>query len=254
MNKIKKRIISIILTLVTIFSITPVSVVFAAEPSYYGGQGYALYEDYPVYSSKNWSQRIGTIYQNEGYTILARDLGYEWVEYSTSSGTKRGYVQLPNDEYGYFLTGLASIKTSSNLYYGNSSNGKYQVSGSVSAGEIVTILAKNDDWAYVEYNTTAGRKRGYILYDKLNVYNRPGVLPDFHNWNTGGAPYHISTRRTVYSGPSTRYATVGYVEEEIVTCFEYEYICYDSDDIQGALYIEYTVNGTNQIKSGFIMP
>lgn len=245
----KRRFLSIVLIAITMLTIIPTNPVHAAE-QYYGGQEIA-WQTFPVYDSISFTNRIGTIYKFEGFTVLLQNApaGYLWVEYSTSNGAKRGYIQIPNDEWGGRGDGLAKVTTSSTIYYGPSNWNNYQRAGSVSAGETVTILAKNDDWVYVEYNTNKGRKRGYMSYSNLSVYNRPSSFDDLYMYNTAFDLIYKSGRHTVYSGPTSLYSVVGYVENEYVMQYA-NYSVWNGGDSQ---YIEYYVNGTNELKSGFIV-
>ena len=248
-TKLTKRILALALSFIVILTMLPFGHAKAAETQYYGGQEIA-WQDFVVYNSTSWTTSIGKIYKYEGFTVLLQNApsGYLWVEYSTSSGTKRGYIQIPNDEWGGRTDGLARVTTYSNVYYGNDTS-KYKRAGSVSANEIVAILAKNGDWVYIEYNTTSGRKRGYMLYSNLEVYNRPGSFDDLYTYNTAAKMVYMDGKYIVYSGPTSLYSKVGSVTNE--------YVCeYSQDVVLGtntSYYIEYLVDGTDEWKSGFIV-
>lgn len=180
--------------------------------------------------------------------------GNLWVEYSTSNGAKRGYIKVPADENLYRGDGLGKVKTSSTVYYGRTDKkgkyGSYQSAGSVSAGEMVAILAKNDDWAYIEYNTNSGRKRGYMKYSNLKVYNRPGVFDDLYCYNKETTK-KITGKKYVYSGPTSLYTQVGYVENEEVKVFQDLYVYDNNNKGHKSQYIEYESGG--KTKSGFLV-
>ena len=228
MTVFKRRFVLLALVLVTMLTLFPMTQAHAAEDWLYGGQEIA-WENLPVYSDRYGSSRIGTIFKYEGFTVLRDNFPerYWWVEYSTSNGAKRGYLIFEySDEVHQRGSGLATVKNTTSLYYGTNSY-DYQKSGTVYAGEYIVILAKNDDWVYVEYNTTSGRKRGYMSYSNLNVINRPGV----------------------FAGPTTQYPSIGYIENEEVINYGYYWL----ESGERSTYIEYYVNGTNQKKSGFIV-
>lgn len=250
MVAIKRRLVSIALIIVTVFTLFPMTQAHAAEDWLYGGQEIA-WENLPVYSDRYGSSRIGTIYKYEGFTVLRDNFPerYWWVEYSTSSGPKRGYLVFEyGDEVHQRKSGLATVKSTTSLYYGTNTY-DYQKSGTVYAGEYVTIMAKNDDWVYVEYNTTSGRKRGYMSYSNLNVINRPGVFYDLFTFQNMGQTKYYSGRYNVYAGPTSQYSVVGYIENENVIEYANEWL----EHGEMSTYIEYYVNGTNQKKSGFIV-
>lgn len=117
----KQRIFTLILTVVTFITAIPVTPVHAMDFSeqFYGGYDIA-WEELNVYSSPQWTNRIGEIYKFEGFTVLMQNgpEGYLWVEYSTSNGAKRGYVQIPQDELGGRHDGVGKVTQNSTVYYG----------------------------------------------------------------------------------------------------------------------------------------
>ncbi|HJJ13113.1 MAG TPA: hypothetical protein OIM48_07455 [Clostridiaceae bacterium] len=136
--------------------------------------------------------------------------------------------------------------THSNVTVYNGVNGSK--SGTIYAQEGVTVLNFLDNgWAYVEYNTTSGRKRGYMSYYNLTCYNRTSVFPDLYTYNKNGDDMYVGSYN-VYAGPGVNYAKVGSVANETVTIFNN----FQDGRIEGA-YIEYYVTGTSQKKSGFIL-
>lgn len=240
------RILGIVCAFVMALSIIPTSKVHAAT-GFDGGWG-ITHAAVPVYSSSALSNQIGTIYSAEGFSVLNHYGPYAYVEYSSSSGAKRGYIRWENVSIKD-PSCVALVIRNSNLYYGNNTSA-YQVSGSVSAGEIVAVLAKNDNWVYVEYNTPSGRKRGYMSYLNIDCYNRPDIFSDLYNFSKPGSDLPIRNTCNVRSGPSTNYPVIGTVSNEIVKSFGYE----TTGGWQEWTYIEYYVSGTSQKKSGFILP
>ena len=242
-QKIRKRFLALVLAVVAAFSIVPTVTTRAAN--IVTGAGLA-HKDVAVYDSIGGRQ-IGTIYKDEGFTILniigERNL---YVEYSTANGAKRGYVYWDNN-LGYWAdTTYATVNRTTNTWYGGNAD-IYQISGTVYAGETVAVLALGDYWAYIEYNASNCRKRGYVPFIYLNCNTRPnfGPLP------TDKIGYKVTSpdNFVVYTGPSKKFATVGSIRsgEEILR-YEKSY-----DGIQNIWYISYVVDGTSQRKSGFII-
>lgn len=144
-------------------------------------------KNYRVYSCDDSaiSVDIGSISANETVTLLyayqyvdsSKSYLTAYIEYSTSSGTKRGYVYYP--EFIEHVAGtngttsVARMNSSASVYYGTSTS-SYGVAGSIGVNELVCVIAKSGDWVYVEYNSKTGRKRGYLSNGYLD-YHRPGL-------------------------------------------------------------------------------
>lgn len=226
------------------------------EEDFYGGYCYATTElDVRTCDDFNLTAPVGTLFKHEGCTMIFhydfvdgdRTYHVAFIEYSTSSGVKRGYV------YNKYLsfpceTCVAVMNEKATVYAGPNSG--FASIGSISKGEFISIIAKESNDIYVEYNTTNGRKRGYIKYSQVTPYHRPAVFPDFY---TNGTQSHIVDERVVvYGGPNSNYAELGAVRNEEVTCFNtnktntdeytFEYTC-----------IEYTVGTTGQRKRGYVL-
>ena len=239
---IKKRIVYLLMALMMVLTIVPTTTASAAT-SYDGGQAYANAK-LTVYKSVNGAT-YGTIYKNEGFTIL-NYLSNNWlhVEYSTSNGAKRGYVKKTSSNIDVELaTFVANVTKDSNLYYGNSTS-KYMKSGEVYKGEVVTVLDTNSSgWAYIEYNTSEGRKRGYMSSYKSKLSYNQSVLVAGLMLDGNLEDKKVSGYKDVYSGPSTQYPVIGSVSDESVDYYEFS---------DGVLYIKYKVDGTTKLKSGYI--
>lgn len=127
------------------------------EDDFWGG--YAMSNStQTVYSCDDYSTKIsiGSISSQEGVTRL---YGYNstasngqtysvlFIEYSTSSGAKRGYVFNPNFSYPYSKTCVGRMTMGVNLSYGVSgcnsfSNTTFGKAGYVGEGEYVSVIAK----------------------------------------------------------------------------------------------------------------
>lgn len=224
------------------------------EEDFYGGYCYASTElDVRTCDDFSLTAPVGTLFKHEGCTFLFSYIfngeNIAFIEYSTSSGAKRGYV------YSKYLifpfeTIVCIVKEAINVYGGPGNN--YSIIGALGAGELVSLLAKESNWIYVEYNTTGGRKRGYITWDKVDPRDyTPGTLfPDFYP--NGVSAYIVDEHVIVYGGPNSNYAQLGSVRNEEVTCYNtnkgssdtytFEYTC-----------IEYTVSATGQRKRGYVL-
>ncbi len=256
----KKRFLSLALAVIAVLTMIPGASAMAASheevmpmstsSTKWGGLRLAWDGPLTVYEDANFQTKKGTIYQYEGYTVLnVISNGFE-VQYSNSKGPQHGYTKEWSAEYPCGLTGLATIKNTTNVYYGTSTTVN-PVAGTVYAGEYVAFLAKNDDWAYIEYDTSSGRKRGYIYYGNLDICNRWDRMPDIYMHNNPGTTRYISGSYTIYSGPSKNYATVGSISNENVTVIADVDLAPWTGTTKRSVYIEY--NAGNQRKGGFIV-
>lgn len=131
----------------------------------------------------------------EGFTVL--DWGdfpdgsdNLYIEYSTSNGPKYGYVLVSDVEMDYKWSTAAIISNSTNIWYSWDTI-NYITAGSVSAGENVCVLAEENGWSYIEYNTNLGRKRGWcnssyvtkIGTQYLYINKYPGYKQDILSYN-----------------------------------------------------------------------
>lgn len=251
-----KRFIALMVALITVLAAFPTVSAFAAE-DYNGGQGYTWWGSCAVYDSPSFTNQIGTIYEREGYTVLQNYWEYQYVEYSSSSGAKRGYIRFdPTWETKIFgRTCVAKMTANMTVYYGPDSS-RYGVAGTVYTGELVTVIGRNDiypigngyygGWLHIEYNTASGRKSGYIIDVNNQMFNRPGKFPDFPFYLNAGKDAWISGKLNVYSGPGEGYPTIGSVQDENVTSFE----CVEIEG-KSYTYIEYNTATTR--KSGYLL-
>ena len=242
-TKTTKRFLAIILTLVCTLTLCQS---FSTKVLAAGGtNGWGMVrENTTVYNSSG--SKIGTIYANEGVTILSdANNGRYKVEYSTSSGAKQGYINLSSFRYAETtITCSAKVKTSCNTYYAASTNLK---AGSLSKGETVAVLCTNGVYDYVEYNTTSGRKRAYVEKKYLDYsFNKLRPLFQEDTARYTHSSYTVPSNKTVYGGPSQEYATIGSVNsgEKVTGIVQFKVTGYTM------LYIKYTASGKN--KYGYI--
>lgn len=221
------------------------------EEDFYGGYCYASTElDVRTCDDFSLTAPVGTLFQNEGCTFL---FSYEFngsniafIEYSTSSGTKRGYVY---SQYLIFTCETIVCIANENLsVYAGPSTSTYAKLGTIYENELMSLLAKEGNWIYVEYNTTGGRKRGYVDWTKVNPRDyTPGTyFNDFYVAPTNSACHINDEVVTVYGGPSSNYANIGSVNCENITCF------YTNNNTFNFTCIEYVVTTSGLLKRGYI--
>lgn len=215
------------------------------EEDLIGGQGYPK-QGVDVQSCDDFdiSTKIGSVYAGEGVSILY-DYGYsDWtgksyrvayIEFSTSSGTKRGYVYKDQLNESSYTTSISRVITTSSAYSGP--DGSFVKLGGAYYNEYVTVLAQQDNWTFVEYNTPSGRKRGYML--SANLEN-PYSGNKFFNYSG----MRMATEKlTVYGGPNNNNANIGSV-------FNQEIVSYLGSE-RGYAYVEY--NTANGGKRGYVL-
>lgn len=185
----------------------------------------------------------GTIYSGEGFTELQRyyeDGKYiSLVEFSTPSGTKRGFVNSSSMHISTVNNSSVArvIADSSPAYAGTDSS--YVKLGGVYKNEFVAVLAVSNGYAFVEYNTTSGRKRGYVRYSDLSNYHNNRS----YNKNITHQSLKKATKElTVYGGPNSDYASIGTIFNQEVVSF--------IDTERNYSYIEYTTS--NGAKRGYV--
>lgn len=163
----------------------------------YGGPSTTLYAS------------MGSVSANEKVTVLIPNVsGFAFIEYSTSNGSKRAYVSAGTITMTS-TTALAKMNYDAPTYsepylYG-------QQIGSLFEEEYVVVLQQNSRMAYIEYNTTSGRKRAYVFNYKLTRVNTTAQIPNLEVSNDYIFAF-INNGVDVYGGPSSdNYAVIGSV-------------------------------------------
>ena len=230
--------------------------VSTSEEDFYGEFAYAK-NALQIRSTQNFNDSVsnfGSLSQYEGMTLL---YSYDYfgdrisfVEYSTATGTKRGYVYESEIEKPLSNKScVARLYAKTSVYAGTNFN-IYSDIGVIGTNELVAILAKEDNRLYVEYNTTGGRKRGYITTSGIIYYHRPEGFPDFYSTTHASQRNEnawITTRQTVYGGPNTTYADIGVVNNENIINYST-----NSGSNEPLTYIEYWITNSSTKKSGYI--
>lgn len=176
------------------------------------GQGGNIKSGCTVYSGPSSSYAtVGSVGTGESVTLLtqtriASNVVYWYLEYSSSSGTKRGYVNANNITINS-NTGLGVTLNDIEVYDSYVVN-----SGSLFQNEYFVITGYNDNYYKIEYNitTNAARKTGYVFKSEVQSINKNATFPRVANSDA----VHAKPKQTasVYAGPSTKiYANIGAV-------------------------------------------
>ncbi len=206
-------------------TITSISGGTPGEEEFYGGYAHSnAYQTVWSCDDPSLAVNIGSISANEPVTRLYAYGNVMYIEYSTASGAKRGYVYSPNFSYPVSPTCVARVTVNTTLMYGCKSGYTWEVAGSVGAGEYVSVLAGSAgrNIVYVEYNSSSGRKRGYMSASNLSMHGGVTVvkLDDMYGYiegtEIGAFPITITGTVPVYASPSTASATIGSVSNEEV--------------------------------------
>lgn len=129
------------------------------------------------------------------------------MEYSSSSGTKRGYI-LSSNVNTISNTGLGVTLKDITVYDDYVVN-----SGSLYKNEYFVITGYNDNYYRIEYNitTNAARKTGYVFKSDVQSINNDATIPKVSNSDAIHAKPKQST--SIYAGPSEKiYANIGSVD------------------------------------------
>ncbi len=185
----------------------------------------------------------GTVYATEGFTRFNETSGsYTYIEYSTSSGTKRGYAltsQLAGRNRGVLADVTAASAT---VYTGPRSD--YVTGGGVYLGEYVVILEKDfSSWYYIEFNSTSGRKRGYVSQSLITPYSSTSGIGTLKTVQSAASALQ---NLYVYSGPNLGFASIGSISANEMV-FTIEGVSLESS----YTFIEYTTSSGP--KRGYVL-
>lgn len=250
-----KRFLSFALAILSAIAMLPTMSVSAAE-NYNGG--WALMNGgnnaYTVYTTSSCSESKGSVNPYEGITVLSQVGNSYHIEYSSANGVngmKDGYVRISDvNSAALGFTCVATVNVTSSLYYGPSAN-DYDKVGTVSAGEHVAVIGANSPWAYVEYNTPEGRKRGHVSIGNLTCHNWPSWVPNLYETDGVKWTHGVSERTPVYAGPSEEYAIIGYVSSGDGAMNVY--YMQDYKNPYETWYIKYKNDSTGRYKTGFVL-
>lgn len=243
----QKRIVSFVMAFVMLVLMFPVTTAYATTNE----TAWAIAgTNKTVYKYMYLTTQIGTIYADEGFTILATEDNAYYVSYSTSNGEKKGYISKDNVTARFSNTVAGRITANSTVYYGESSS-KYSVVGTVYTDEYVAIISKRSGWCYIEYNTsTSGRKRGFIPASNVSAFEGNKALAEFPVFDSQLGQATYSGNLNIYRGPGLQYQVLDNLNGKT-------YIRYNSAlNINGRAwrYVEYYENGSSgAMRTGYAM-
>lgn len=186
---------------------------------------------------------IGSLSAGEQVSVLITNHNnFYYVEYGSSSGAKRGWVQRT------FLnllqdTALARINTNAPVYTTAAVDTSI---GSVFANEIVGVLSENEYFGKIEYCISASpfRKQAFIEKKNYTKLNSSKELPEIPTYDSNkGVQAVVSLSALVYSGPEKEiYAQIGSIsKDENVRVISYE-----------QEYFQISYQSTAGIKRGYV--
>ena len=241
--------ISFILALIVSIGIIPA--VPARAESINGGLGSTCYNQLTVWTTPNKSAVRGSVYAHESFTILSKNGNVYHIQYSSSSGTKDGYLvgETINDYTSN--TCVASAKANTTVYYGPNTS-SYDAAGTIYSGEYVVVIGTDGTWDYIEYNTSKGRKRGYVLTSRLNSYSR-GALNNLSIYNFS-SDYYVnlttgSTNRTIYAAPYSQSNPIDSVNSADNPIY---YCAMEGSCGEMYWYVRYVNFSTGKYKTGYL--
>lgn len=127
----------------------------------------------------------GTVAAGESVTVIENSAsGFLYIEYSSSNGTKRGYIQsdkLEEKKRGK-LGQVRKEETTCSVYNGPDDSLVYPAESSVFGKEYVVVLDQiergqyNRAWYYIDFNAKYGRKRGYIPQESITDIRGSGAI------------------------------------------------------------------------------
>ena len=130
-------------------------------------------------------------------TIINKEGSYYLVEYKITNTTKkRVYVPTANVTVSSKYTINTAANTNTVMYSKSAQNvnggpglvSLYPKIGSISLNEKVTELCKENGYSLIEYDTSSGRKRGYVLSNTLTS-TKPVTIG--YVYNTGGSNLNV---------------------------------------------------------------
>lgn len=250
-NEVKKmlrKVVAIAFAVISFAMAIPISNVQAA--SNVSCLGWVVGGTTPVYEWSNGTSQKGTVYNYEGVTVINSEGNYYKIQYSSPSGPKQGYVSKTSLWTDEGKTTVGSMLSNQTVYYGKGYTG-YQTVGSVNKGELVAVLASDTNWTYIEYDTSAKRKRGYVPTSSVMFSKLSGIQSYYRADSPRQVNVSCPWTCSIYAGPSDQYTYVGSVSAgETITIVSEFNISYNH-----FYFIEYYVGNpsSNVKKSGYVL-
>lgn len=142
-----------------------------ALPSFAAGETRKCYtissSNTTAYSNTGLSTKLGTIYPTDELTILDVTGSYCRVTYPTSNGSKTGYIPTSSILTGTSSSNKKTATAKITTYRRNSTSNTY---GSISKGDVVSILGTKGSYTQVKYPVSGGYKYAFITTSDANKY------------------------------------------------------------------------------------
>lgn len=164
------------------------------------------------YPEANDNCYLGLLAVGETFSYLGYTAGsaMQFIEYSASAGTKRGYIRTSDGTpQNNTILGKARGYVSTYTSPGDDADGYLYEE------EYCVILSMGKKYCNIEYNTVTGRKTAYVLKSNLTTIGDPSKVPSVQD---PGISANMLANQAVYGGPGHRiYASIGSVDanEEI---------------------------------------
>lgn len=271
-KQIKNRFVSLLLSIVAVFTLIPITPAFAAELQEVEvqdtmlqgknvsilsstlrsgdrnpGSGARISSNTTVYSNSSLNSSIGSLSTGEGVTVIWYDDTVAYINYSssTTSAGKFGYVSLGKLRMDS-NTDVGIVKTASSTYYDTT---RTHSAGSVSQGEYVVLISRADGWDYIEYNVSGGkRKRAFVPSSCID--HQYGTASGWHYFNLTRRPAAVDGWTPVYSGPDSLY----YAECGSITPADTDMYSYFQDyDRNGNAMSFISYHTSSGVKYGWIL-
>lgn len=240
-SKLKIRTISFVMAFLMVFLLLPITPAYAASGE--SAWGIALTNKSVTLDGGG----TGTIYAEEGFTIIGVESNSYHVSYSTASGEKKGHITKDN-VYGEFsgtragtITANCTVRYQDNTYSG--------IVGSVYKGETVALLCdlKHDNgWYYIEYNTNAnGRKRGFVPKSCVSPYS--GYVSENLAYFANDSGVY-SSNADIHRGPGLYYEKLGNLYGKSYIRFTHPYMTINNR----TWYLVFYTDSNGEQKTGYI--
>lgn len=120
-----------------------------------------------AYSNTSLTSKLGTIYPTDELTVLTVTSSYCQVTYPTSKGSKTGYIPTSSILTGTSSSNKKTATAKITTYRRNSTSNTY---GSISKGDVVSILGTKGSYTQVKYPVSGGYKYAFITTSDANKY------------------------------------------------------------------------------------
>lgn len=177
MKKLSKKLATLFLTIVmTVTTIVPASAhMFPENPGSLTIQTYTLFSDrnVPVYSNENLTQKIGSVFPEDRFTIIKAMGDSLKIRYPTKNGNKEGWVKVAdvskgnlNNSFSLLMKAGASVTA-----YRRETGG--DTIGSIDKGDNVYLVYAGQSRAQFIYPVSGYWKMGWVNLDELDKSGEP---------------------------------------------------------------------------------